>query len=186
MSEARAWLSTYKKITLENFLFMTHFENLSPSEIQQLEEAVVQISILVAGADGSIDAEEAAWADKLTYIRGYSGEKWLQEFYDGVAANFKIRFNDAVKALPTDTALRQTTLATELDKVNPILAKLDAKTAYKMYHSYQTLATSIAKASGGVLGFGSVSRAEQKVVGLTMITPIAEPTIERPTEDISE
>jgi hypothetical protein len=172
-----------RSITLENFLFMTHFENLSPSELQQLEEVVVQISILVAGADGTIDAEEAAWADKLAHIRGYSGEKWLQEFYDAVAANFKIRFNDLVKSLPTDTALRQTTLATEIAKVNPILAKLDAKTAYKMYHSYQTLALSIAKASGGLLGFGSVSRAEQKVVDLPMITPIAEPVIEHPTED---
>ena len=162
---------------------MTHFENLTPSELQQLEEAVVHISILVAGADGSIDAEEAAWADKLTHIRGYSGEEWLKEFYDGVAANFKIRFNDMVKSLPTDTALRQTTLATELDKVNPILAKLDAKTAHKMYHSYTTLAMSIAKASGGILGFGSVSRAEQKVVDLPMITPIAEPIIEHPTEE---
>ena len=154
---------------------MTHFENLTPSELLQLEEAVVQISILVAGADGTIDAEEAAWADKVAHIRGYSGEEWLQEFYDQVAANFKIQFNDMVKALPTDTALRQTTLATELEKLNPILAKLAPKTAYKMYSSYVSLATSVAKASGGILGFGAVSNAEQKVAGLPMLTPIAEP-----------
>jgi hypothetical protein len=162
---------------------MTHFENLTASELQQLEEAVVQISILVAGADGTIDAEEVAWADKLAHIRGYSGEEWLQEFYDEVAANFRIRFNDLLKSLPSDTALRQTTLATEIAKVNPILAKLEPKAAYKMYHSYQTLATSIAKASGGILGFGSISRAEEKVIHLTMITPIAEPIIEHPLED---
>jgi hypothetical protein len=162
---------------------MTHFENLTPAELNQLEEAVVQISILVAGADGTIDAEEAAWADKLTHIRGYSGEKWLQEFYDEVATNFRIRFNDMLKGLPTDTALRQTTLATEISKVNPILAKLEPKAAYKMYHSYQTLAMSIAKASGGILGFGSVSRAEEKVVHLPMIDAIAEPIIEHPTEE---
>ncbi len=162
---------------------MTHFENLSASELQQLEEAVVQISILVAGADGAIDAEEAAWADKLTHIRGYSGEKWLQEFYDEVATNFKIRFNDTLKTLPTDTALRQATLSTEIAKVNPILAKLEPKAAYKMYHSYQTLALSIAKASGGILGFGAVSRAEKLVVDLPMIAPIAEPIIEHPTEE---
>ena len=164
-------------------MFMTHFENLTPSELQQLEEAVVQISILVAGADGSIDAEEVAWADKLAHIRGYSGEEWLQEFYDEVAANFKIRFNDLLKALPPDTALRQHCLTMEIAKVNPVLAKLDPKVAHKMYHSYQTLAMSIAKASGGILGFGSVSRAEEKVVHLSMITPIAEPVIEHPTED---
>ena len=157
---------------------MTHFENLTPSELQQLEEAVVQISILVAGADGTIDAEEAAWADKVAHIRGYSGEEWLQEFYDQIAANFKIKFNDTVKSLPTDTALRQTTLATELEKVNPILAKLEPKIGYKMYHSYVTLAMSIAKSSGGILGFGAVSNAEKKVVDLPMITPIAEPAEE--------
>ena len=157
---------------------MTHFENLTPSELQQLEVAVVQISVLVAGADGTIDAEEAAWADKVAHIRGYSGEEWLQEFYDQVAANFKISFNDMLKALPTDTALRQATLSTELAKLDPILAKLEPKIGYKMYHSYQTLAMSIAKASGGILGFGAVSRAEEKVVHLPMITPIAEPIIE--------
>lgn len=157
---------------------MTHFENLTPSELQQLEAAVVQISILVAGADGTIDAEEAAWADKVAHIRGYSGEEWLQEFYDQIAANFKIQFNDTVKSLPTDAALRQTTLATELEKVNPILAKLEPIVGYKMYHSYVTLAMSIAKSSGGILGFGSVSNAEKKVVDLPMITPIAEPAEE--------
>ena len=162
---------------------MTHFENLTPSELQQLETAVVQISILVAGADGAIDAEEAAWADKVAHIRGYSGELWLQEFYDQVAANFKISFNDMLKSLPTDTAFRQTTLSTELAKINPILAKLEPKVAYKIYHSYETLAMSIAKASGGILGFGAVSRDEEKVVHLPMITPIAEPIIEHPTED---
>ncbi len=157
---------------------MTHFENLTPSELQQLEMAVVQISILVAGADGTIDAEEVAWADKVAHIRGYSGEEWLQEFYDQVAANFKITFNDMLKALPTDTALRQATLSTELAKLDPILAKLDSKVGYKMYHSYQTLAMSIAKASGGILGFASVSRDEEKVVHLQMITPIPEPVEE--------
>jgi hypothetical protein len=170
-------------ITFENLLFMTHFENLSPSEIQQLEEAVVQISILVAGADGTIDAEEVAWADKLAHIRGYSGDLWLQEFYDEVATNFRIRFNDLRKALPPDTALRQHCLTMEIAKINPILAKLDPRVAYKMYHSYQTLAMSIAKSSGGILGFGSVSNAEAKVVNLPMLTPIAEPIIEHPTEE---
>jgi hypothetical protein len=164
-------------------MVMTHFENLTPAELQQLEEAVVHISILVAGADGTIDAEEAAWADKVTHIRGYSGEQWLQEFYDEVATNFRIRFNDTLKALPPDAALRQHCLTMEIAKVNPILAKLDPKIAYKMYHSYQTLAMSIAKATGGILGFGAVSRAEEKVVHLTMITPIAEPAIEHPLED---
>jgi hypothetical protein len=162
---------------------MTHFENLTPSELQQLEDVVVQISVLIAGADGKIDAEEAAWADKLAHIRGYSGEKWMQEFYDQVSANFKIQFNDLVKALPTDTAVRQHCLTAEIAKINPILAKLDPKTAYKMYHSYQTLAMSIAKASGGILGFGAVSSAEKKVVDLPMITPIEAPVIEHPLED---
>jgi hypothetical protein len=137
----------------------------------------------VAGADGTIDAEEAAWADKLAHIRGYSGEKWLQAFYDDVATNFRIRFNDLRKTSSTDTALRQMSLTTEIAKVNPILAKLDPKVAYKMYHSYQTLAMSIAKASGGILGFGSVSRAEEKVVHLPMITPIEAPANEHPTEE---
>jgi hypothetical protein len=154
---------------------MKNLENLTQDELLQLESALPQIAVLIAGADGTIDAEESAWADKLAHIRSYAGEKWLQAFYQQVDANFHIKFSDLVKSLPKDTATRQHCLSAELAKLNPVLAKLEPENGYEMYQSLQTFAKSIAKASGGFLGFASVSGEEEKWVGLPMLTPIAKP-----------
>lgn len=154
---------------------MKHFENLTAEELLTIENAVPQIAILVAGADGVIDADEKEWAKKLTHIRGFAGDKWLNDLYDQIDVNFSIQFNDMLKKLPTDVAKRQQVLSESLAKVNPILAKLDQSTAYKLYHSYVTYAEQIAKASGGLFGFGTISRDEKKWLSLSMIAPVSEP-----------
>ncbi len=154
---------------------MEHFENISAEELRVLENAVSQIALLIAGADGKIDKEEMDWASKLTHIRTYSGEKSLQKFYAEVEANFNIKLSDLMKYSAQNVAERQATLSANIALVNPILAKLDAHTAYYVYHSFVTLAKSVAKSAGGILGFGSISAAEGKLIGLSMITPIAKP-----------
>ncbi len=154
---------------------MTHFENLSQEELLQLETAIPQIAVLIAGADGKIDVKETIWAEKVTEIRGFAGEDWLNDFYDQVHANFAIKFRDMVQNLPEKTSERQEMLAKEIEKVNSILLKLDEKVAFKLYKSYLTYAVRVATASGGVMGFGAMSHDEKKWVDLPMITPIEEP-----------
>ena len=48
------------------------FEKLSESQFQVTKEAIVWITVLIAGADGNIEEEETKWAAKVTKIRGYS------------------------------------------------------------------------------------------------------------------
>jgi hypothetical protein len=62
-----------------------------------------------------------------------------------------------------------------LEKLNPILAKLDAEVAYLLYHGLLSLAKEVAKASGGFLRIGAVSAAEYVLVELPMLTPIEAP-----------
>jgi hypothetical protein len=154
---------------------MKHFENLSQEDLVVLENAVPQIAVLIAGADGKIDVKEEIWAEKVTAIRGFAGDKWLNDFYDEVHANFAIRFRDLIKHLPTETAKRQEVLSSELEKINPILAKLEATTAFKLYKSLKSYADQVAHASGGLLGFNAVSHDEEVWLNLPMITPIEEP-----------
>jgi hypothetical protein len=154
---------------------MIHFENLNQEELVVLENAVPQIAVLIAGADGKIDVKEEIWAEKVTQIRGFAGDKWLNDFYDEVHANFAIRFRDLVKSLPTETKERQASLFADLEKINPILAKLDAETAFKLYKSLKSYASQVAHASGGILGFHAVSHDEEIWLNLPMITPIEEP-----------
>lgn len=162
---------------------MKFFETLTQEELLHLENAIPQIAVLIAGADGKIDNEEKAWANKLTEIRSYAGNKVLHDFYEDIHINFLIKFNDLVKSLPTNTEERQTELASNLSHLNPILAKLDPRVAYHLYDSYLTFARSIAEATGGFLRFGTVSKAEKDWIELPMITPVPEPPREAEEED---
>ncbi len=154
---------------------MKFFETLSQEELVHLEDAIPQIAVLIAGADGTVDAEEKAWADKLTEIRTYAGDKVLHDFYQDIHANFIIKFNDLLKTLPTDTTQRQEMLSANLAQLNSVLAKLDPRVAYHLYASYLSFAKSIAEATGGFLRFATISKAEKDWISLPMITPIAEP-----------
>jgi hypothetical protein len=158
---------------------MNYFENISTEDLQILETAVPQIALLIAGADGKIDEEETAWAKKLTHIRSFSGDKYLKGFYEQVEANFSIKFRDMLRALPQNTAERQAALSVEIAKVNDVLAKLDSEIAFHLYKSYLSFAESIAKSSGGFLGFSTISNDEKKWIGLSMIHPIADPNPNR-------
>ena len=165
---------------------MKHFENISSEELQTLENAVSQIAVLIAGADGKIDKDETDWASKLMHIRTYSGDKSMHDFYEQVEANFNIKLNDLIEHSSKNVAERQAALTASIALVNPILAKLDEETAYHVYHSYVTLAKSVAKAGGGILGFGAISSAEEKLIGLPMITPIAKPANDLEIEEDEE
>ena len=154
---------------------MKHFENLSQEEIVVLENAVPQSAVLIAGADGKIDVKEEVWAEKVTQIRGFAGDKWLNDFYDEVHANFAIRFRDLVKTLPTETGKRQDALSEEIGKINAVLAKLEPETGFKLYKSYKSYAKQVAGASGGLFGIHTISHDEEAWLGLPMITPIDEP-----------
>lgn len=165
---------------------MKNFENISPEDLQILENAVSQIAVLIAGADGEIDKEEIDWASKLTHIRTYAGDKSVREFYKEVEANFNIKLRELVKNASKNTSERQAALYQSIAQVNGILAHLDPHIAYHIYHSYITLAKSVAKSAGGILGFGAISSAEEKLIGLPMITPIAAPKDEPKIEDEEE
>ncbi len=160
---------------------MRHFEKISQAELQILENAISQITLLLAMADGVINKAEIDWALKLVHIRTYSGDKSLIPFYAEVEANFKIKLNDLIKNSPQDMEACKTFLFEKIAQVNPILAKLDPETGYHLYKSYVTLAKSVAKASGGILGIGSISFNEAHLINLPMITPLA-----KPIEDITD
>ncbi len=154
---------------------MTHFESLTRQELNILEDAIPQIAVLIAGADGEIEVQESEWATKLTHIRTYNSSEDLHDFYKEVDTNFAVKFAEFTKFSSAQTEVRQTKISENLSKLNPILAKLDNKTAFHLYDSFISFAKSIANVTGGVLGFHSVNSEEKKWVGLPMITPISPP-----------
>lgn len=148
------------------------FVGIDNIEKQKLIDAIAHITVLVAGADGTIDTEEVAWAEKLTKIRSYKGEDGLTEYYGFVGDEFEKSLNDLIKALPEDVQSRNDIISDRLSELNPILAKLDNKNASDLYASFVTFAEHVAKASGGFLRMWNVSSEEKKVMKLPSLNPV--------------
>jgi hypothetical protein len=156
----------------------SHFGNISKEEYEQLHEAVFDVTILIAGADGEIDQNEKAWADKISHIRSYSGPEVLREFYSEIDGYFEKHLQDKIDKLPDDVEERNTIVASSLRDLNPVLAKLDQVVAATFYESLISLAEHIARSSGGFMRMWSISKEEANWVELPMITPIDFPEIE--------
>jgi hypothetical protein len=149
-----------------------YFEMLDEAEYQQLKDALALITIYIAGADGSIEKEEMEWAEKVTEIRSYKMSEDLLGFYQELNADFHEKVNAYLRKLPGTTEARNTEIEARLASLNPIMAKLDVKVGAHLYKSYTSFAKHVAKATGGFLGFFSISPKEKALLGLTMITPI--------------
>ena len=77
-----------------------------------------------------------------------------------------------VDELPSGTEARISAITSELRKLNFILQKVDKNFAIKLIASLKDLAKKIAEASGGVLGYLSVSYEEARLMELKMLKEI--------------
>lgn len=148
------------------------FIGINDAEKHQLIDAIAQITVLVAGADGTIDTTEVAWAEKLTKIRTYSSDDLLSEYYGFVGDEFENKLNDMIKELPDDVEERNKILYAKLEALNPILEKMDNLYASSLYSSFVSFGEHVAKASGGFLRMWNVSSEEKAVMTLPMIHAI--------------
>ncbi len=149
-----------------------HFENITPEEFKTLTDTIARITILVGGADGTLDKEEKEDAEKLTKIRSYANAESLHGFYKEVGNNFTETLDTEFDSLPGIVEDRANILVERIKLVNDILPKLDQPIGHELYKSYVSFAEHVAKCSGGFLDFLSVSKAEDKWMHLDMINPL--------------
>lgn len=149
-----------------------NFEHTQTQDFEKLKKAIAYITVYVAGADGHIDEKETAWASKLTNIRSYAGPEILAGFYEEVGKDFDEVLAKLMASLPSDTEARNAAISEELASLNVILAGLANPIGAALYESYTSFAKHVAKSDGGFLGFGSISKEEADVIGLTMLDPI--------------
>ena len=145
------------------------FENLRPDEIEIMLNAPIYVSILIAGADGKIDNKERKEAIDVARSKQSRAREQLVEYYKLVGDSFEDKFNEFIDKLPEDIKDRNADIEHELRKLNFILPKIDRPFAIKFYASLKDLAKKIAEASGGILGYLSVSYEEQTLMDLRMI-----------------
>ena len=142
---------------------------LSEEEVKKVVEAPAVITVLIAAADDNIDEDETSWASKVVDYRKTIGDESLFDYYEASEEAFA----EALSALLNEEVVgnqeRLANMTAELEALNPILKKINRLYAQKLVNSWRSFAKQVAKASGGILGFGSVSKAEEALVDLDMI-----------------
>jgi len=145
------------------------FEKLREEEVEILLKAPVLVSILIAGADGNIDKAETKEAVSIARGKQSRAREQLVDYYKLVGETFEEKFNDLVANFPLKPEERNPMIIAELKRLNRILPKIEKNFAIKYHASLKDLAKKIAEASGGVLGYLSVSYEEAKLMELNMI-----------------
>ena len=148
---------------------LKEFEGLSEDEIDLLLSVPILISVLIAGADGIIDQKEKKEAILLSYAKHHHVTKQLEGYYKLVGHNFEEKLLTCIAKTSDDLDIRNGDLIQELRKLNSILPKLDKNFSIKFYASIEDWAKRIAEASGGILGYMSITYEEAKLLTLKMI-----------------
>jgi len=142
---------------------------LSDKEIELMKETPALIAILVAGADGVIDEKEMCWAEKVKVFRSTKENSMLREYYSKVVKEYRKTMKDLIVKLPVNLSERNYEITKRLKGLNKILPKLNRKLSIEFYKSLLSYAEQVAKASGGIMGFASISPEERKWLSPDMI-----------------
>ena len=148
---------------------LKEFKGLSDDEIDLMLSVPILVSVLIAGADGNIDQREKKEAILLAYNKQYRATKELAGYYRLVGINFEEKLLTCIAKTSDDLDIRNSDLIYELRKLNLVLPKLDKHFSIKFYASIEDWAKRIAEASGGILGYMSVTYEEAKLLTLKMI-----------------
>ena len=148
---------------------LKEFKGLSDDEIDLMLSVPILVSVLIAGADGNIDHREKKEAILLAYNKQYRATKELAGYYRLVGINFEEKLLTCIAKTSNDLDIRNSDLIYELRKLNLVLPKLDKHFSIKFYASIEDWAKRIAEASGGILGYMSVTYEEAKLLTLKMI-----------------
>lgn len=145
------------------------FADLSQEETDIMYSLPIYVAVLIAGADGKIDASELKKAVSLANHKTKKARKELLEFYQNVNTDYEDKLKMTIANLPADHKQREKLLIEEISKVNAIFKKIEKSFAVKLYASIKENAKLIAEASGGVFGYMSVGYEESRLIDLKMI-----------------
>ena len=154
---------------------LTEFSSLSPREEELMYDAIPLITVLVAGADGTIDERERHWAEKLADIRSWDRNSRIKAYYEQIDQHLARRVAELEQSLPSDISAREAEISRRLEPLNDILPKMEQPFPYLYYRSFCTYAKSIAEASGGFIRYFTIGPKQAKVIDLPMLKPIARP-----------
>jgi hypothetical protein len=149
-------------------LKIQEFKTLTDAEATLLYQTPAMIAVLIASADNRIEEEETEWAKKIMGYRQQVGNEMLFPFYD-IADTY---FDTTLQSLLSNSRGTQAQIAfleAELAKTTAIFQKLDKDFALNLLNSLKSFGKSVAQATGGLFGLGSISEQETALLELKMI-----------------
>ncbi len=132
---------------------MKHYTDLNEKEKNQLLKFPAYISLLASTADDGIDEQEKKKAVELTHIKTFSSDPLLFDFYKEAEKIFEKTVIALNNELPHTKKERTVAICHELDKLEPLLKKLDPEYASVLRHSMESYKQHISKAHRNILEY---------------------------------
>ena len=121
---------------------MKHYDDLTEKEKEPLLKFPAYMSLLTSTAKDGIDKEEKNAAIKITHLKTFSSDPMIISFYKDAEASFEKTITELDKTLPIEKEVREQAINLELEKLEPLLHKLDPafvnilRRSMKSYHYY--------------------------------------------------
>ena len=125
-----------------------HLKILSKSERELLIMAPVYASIRGALQDGKLTHRKEKDAIELAHFKTYTSSPILHEYYKVVEKSFRENIKKLNDSLPDNIDESREIVNEELDKIKPILKKLDNYFAEELSRSLQVFSKHVAGANG--------------------------------------
>ncbi len=152
---------------------MLDFYKLDEGEQDEMYALPYYITILMASADGHIDDLEVNKAIALSKQKNKYPHPDLECYYALVNQNYEDKLKFHIHNIPNSIEQRERFLLAKVKRAQSILNKLDQKYSLVLIDSMRDTALAIAKASGGVFSFGSISPEESRVLSLDLLNYVA-------------
>ena len=137
---------------------------LTEEEKEFLYQVPARAVILVGGADDDFDDLERKTAEELAKTKTYTSNEELQCYFTEVSGRLLQDVDALMAGYPTEAKDRNPKIREELRNVNSVLDKIDGHFTDGFTDAIIEIARYVAESSGGVLGFLSVSKTEEKAL----------------------
>jgi len=132
---------------------MKRWIDLNEKDKRQLLLFPAYISLLACTSENGLDKQEKSAALKITHIKTFAGDPELRDFYKAAENDFEKELIELNRKLPHDREERKLAIRQELNKLEPILKKLDAHYAVILEHSMEAYKNHVSRAHQNILEY---------------------------------
>jgi hypothetical protein len=146
------------------------FEDLDEKEKDVLHSLPFLVAILIASADGKIDEAEIERAILVAHAHTATiDHPEVVRFYLEINENYEDKLKMIIHASPYHPHDRLMHVTRQLEEASRVLQKLESSFVLNLFKSLQVTAQQVAKASGGIFGYGGISSEESTLINLDML-----------------